>query len=279
MVELLRDDGFWLAFAVATIGVGVSVVSARGGWMAIAAPTVAVAASLLALASEPGLSIGLALGVVLVAGAGLLEEHTGGRGAQVAVLVAGALLVAGAAEGSALWMWVAGFVAVLVGAPCASVVDRRAPRLIPVLLLLSTIGIYVCVPDTEVPLVLLGAALPVALLALNRRARSSASTGAFVALMVAGAVVGGVGRPGAVVGGLACVGVLVLVPLAGWRARTPADIVVLIVTHGLLVLWVARVAGFRDSAVAAALLCVPAFAIAWSVLFATTRLRARSAGQ
>ena len=136
-----------------------------------------------------------------------------------------------------------------------------------------------CLPDTEVPLVLLGAAVPVAFLALDGRASSSASTGAFAALMVAAALVGGVGRPGAVVGGLACLGVLVLAPLAGWRARTRPDIVTLVLTHAILVLWVARVAGFRDSALTAALLCAPALAIAWGVLFVTTRLGARSAIQ
>jgi hypothetical protein len=277
--DVLHDDGFWLAFVVASVVAALTLPLARSASVRLGFAAVVVVAAFVALAVDYDLWPRLAIGVLLVGAAGLVRDDVEGCLLPGALLVLGAASVASAPPGVALWMRCAAFITIAVAVPCASVVDRRAPRLLPLVAAITVVGVYVCVPDTELPLVLVGAVLPATLLALDPDTRASAWTGAVVALVVAEVLVGGEGRPGAIIGGLACVGVLLLAPLAAWRPHATRDGLVLLITHAVFVLWAARVAGFRDSAWIAALLCAPAAAIAWGVLFVTARLGARSASQ
>lgn len=178
--------------------------------------------------------------------------------------------------------------AVVAGALLADF-DRRWRRhgLAPLLLAISAAGIYATVPDVEAPLVVLGASLPMALLgwpgplapaglpapwrrpAAPRVAGAAApaippSVGVVGAVAVAGLLAwtvaaGGAGRPGSVVGGLLCLGVLVVEPLArlldprrrSALARGPVAWTAL-GAHLVLVAVAARVVG-RAGTVAAAL--------------------------
>ena len=79
------------------------------------------------------------------------------------------------------------------------------------------------------------------------------------------------------IGGVACLGVLLLVPLVRWRPSPRAAVVVLVVVQCALVAYASRVAGFEDSAWTALALCIPAFAIA-GVTLAETARRARASG-
>jgi hypothetical protein len=104
-------------------------------------------------------------------------------------------------------------------------------------LAVTAAGIWATVPDVEAALVLLGAALPMALLGwplfLARRAptRPPPAFGVAGSLAVAGVLVwavasGGTGRPGSLVGGLACLGLLAVEPVARGldpRRRSPLD--------------------------------------------------------
>jgi hypothetical protein len=111
----------------------------------------------------------------------------------------------------------------VVGATLLSDFDSRWCRrgLGPVLLAVSMLGIYATVPDTEQALVLLGLALP---LALTFWPWPVASLGVAGSLATTGLVVwtisaGGAGRTSSIIGGLACLGVLVLEPITrGLRA-------------------------------------------------------------
>jgi hypothetical protein len=151
--------------------------------------------------------------------------------------------------------------------------DRRwrAHGLAPPLLAVTAAGIYATVPDVEAALVVLGATLPVALLGWPgrwRRGTAAAaspppSLGVVGALAVAGLLAwtvaaGGAGRPGSVVGGSLCLGVLAVEPLArlveprrrSALLRGPVGLTAL-GAHLVLVAVAARVVGRAETVVAA----------------------------
>ena len=147
----------------------------------------------------------------------------------------------------------------------------------PALLFAAAGGIYATVPDTEQALVLLGAALPLAVLGWPMR---WGRLGALGAPLVGGLLVwvvatGGVGRAGSVVGGLACAGLLLCDPLAravaggsaldrlarNWRGG-----LLLVVAQAGVALIASRVAGLQDSALGALLYAGPLLAAVTALL-------------
>jgi hypothetical protein len=197
----------------------------------------------------------LAVGLLLGAAAALLclaawaWRH---RRPGVPTPVAGLALAAAGATGIAVsgvpatlaLPWPGVVLAVAVTGALLADFDRRWRRhgLALPLLAVSAAGIYATVPDVEAAVVVLGAALPMALLgwpgplappwpagttgpAHGGGATPAApgqpppSLGVAGALATAGLLVwtvasGGVGRPGSVVGGLGCLGVLAVEPVA-----------------------------------------------------------------
>jgi hypothetical protein len=117
--------------------------------------------------------------------------------------------------------------------------DRRWRELglLPALLAVTAAGIWATVPDVEAALVVLGATLPLTLLGrpgpLAGRAAGPgpAAFGVAGSAAVAGVLVwtvasGGAARPGSLVGGLACLGLLAVEPavrLLDPRRRSPLD--------------------------------------------------------
>jgi hypothetical protein len=175
--------------------------------------------------------------------------------------------------------WIA-VVAGVAGALLAGFDRRwRGHGLAPLLLAVSAVGVYATVPDVEWALVVVGAALPLTLLGWpgplapgglrgpRRRdgpAQPPPSLGvagslAAAALLAWTVAAGGAGRPGSVVGGLACLGVLAVEPLARLldpRHRSalarPRVAWTALAAHLVLVAVAARVVG-RTETVAAAL--------------------------
>ena len=279
MRTLLDAEGFRVAFAVGLVGV-VAVVGVRlTGPARVGASIVALVALLAGLRAEDALSLRLVIAVLLLAAAGA-ASRVWWRPVHMFLLTPGALVLASIPDGIDWWVRVLIFAVTVVGAPLATSVEARAPRLVPLLLLMSAAGVYVCVPDTEIAAALLGATAVPALMALDPRlpARVGA-TAAMTGLLVYVAAIEGHGRPGAVVGGMACLGMLALAPLSRWRRAplAPSNIVAVTVVHIALVLFVARVAGFRESAWAAAGLSGLAFVVAWLVLAIAIRGRRPSA--
>jgi hypothetical protein len=141
------------------------------------------------------------------------------------------------------------------------------------------------VPDTEQALVALGAALPVALvgwpwpLASLGRAGAYAAAGALLWVVAAG----GGGRGSAVVGGVACLGLLAVEPLARlldaghesvleWRSagrRSAAAVLI----HVGLVLVAARVAGLRSTVASAVTIALAELCAAILLAVAATTVR------
>jgi hypothetical protein len=279
MTTILRDQGFWIATGVAlavVVALGAARVLSSRWWGGTG--TVTTIGALAGAAAIVRLPAELVVGVALLAGAGLAAARWSWGIGTVAV-VPGAVLVAAAvgetAPASPEW------VRIVVGAAagCTALAcrdfDATWPRLTGTCLAVTAVGVYATVPDTETARALVGAAGVSALLGLAPGLRPSPAWSSASAGLIAWNVgVGGWPRPGAVVGGVACAGLLALGPLLRW-ARTPSTVIVLV--HVGLVALVARAAGLREGALAAALITAVSYAGASLVLAGTGRSRARRA--
>jgi hypothetical protein len=167
----------------------------------------------------------------------------------------------------------------LVGGVLVATFDRvLGPRgVAPVLLAVTMLGIYLTTPDTEHSAILLGAALPIALLSLPWPLASLGVGGSFaaVALVAWDVAVDGAGRDGAVVGGIACLGMLVVEPVVRWAAQgrsiPPAPVplryaATVVALHLGVVAVCSRVGGLRSSALEAFVVCTLAYAAAAAAL-------------
>jgi hypothetical protein len=273
--SVLGDDGFRLALVLSTIGVCVVVVVANRLATNIGFAIVVLVAAAVALRVEYHVVLRLPLALLALGFAGRPVTEPRDRLVRFALLVVGALLLVSTLPGVAGWMRVVAFAGAIASVPLGAALDARVPRFLPLLLFATAVGIYACAPDTETPKVLLGAIGPTMFLAIDPDTRGGSPTGAVLALVVWSAVLGGHGRPGAVIGSLACFGVLLLLPFVRPRRDTLPAVVTLLVVQAALVVWVSRVAGLRQSALLALVLAIPAFALAYLALW----FAAGSAGQ
>jgi hypothetical protein len=124
----------------------------------------------------------------------------------------------------------------------------------------SVVGVYFTVPDTERALVLLGASLPLVLLGWPVALASLGTVGAYPAVGALAWISAyeGVGRRSAIVGGIACLGLFVIEPLArllNGGKKTFFDaipdrwwvVIPIAATHLALVFIASRVAGVRTN--------------------------------
>jgi hypothetical protein len=179
-----------------------------------------------AVALPPGLVEGLAAlaGAGLVAGVLPRPEIAG-----IVLAVPGAWVVASRGDLMDVgWVPVLVAAAAVLGGALVADFDRRWRRtgFAPVLLAVAAVGVYYSVPDTEQASVLLGAALPVAALGGPLALAGLGSAGAYAAtgLVAWTAATGGLARPSSIVGGIACLGLLIAEPLARALAPTGASL-------------------------------------------------------
>lgn len=260
------------------------------GWRLRRTEPLPVAGILFAVATIAGIgeAFGLPLrlwqGVTILGAAGLVRRYSRWGGFLSSfVAIPGAWLVAHG-TGIALPGWVPwfGFAAIVLLALLVSRADELLGRIAlgPVLLALSVVGIFFAVPDTEEALVLLGACLPMTLVGWPARLASLGSAGshAMVGLAVWTIMRGGYGRPGSMIGAVAGLGLLIVIPLV-WRVRGPdagagigripvGGVVLIAATQLLLVFVASRVVAVPESPLtsglmAAALLLVAAAATRW----------------
>jgi hypothetical protein len=238
-----------------------------------------------------GLAFGAAALVVGVAAWGWGRARRGGVAATLAGLApaaagAGALAAAGvhpAGRELGLAPAVAVAATVVAGVLLADFDRRRRDGLALSLWAVTVAGVWATVPDVEAAVVALGAALPPALLGwpgpLARGglvALGPAGSLASAALLVWVVATDGAARPGSMVGGLACLGVLAVEPLArrlaghgpGGRPLPPLP---LATAHLALVAVAARVVGRRETVAEALPLAVAALAVALAVAVVTLR--------
>jgi hypothetical protein len=150
------------------------------------------------------------------------------------------------------------------------------------LLCVSAVAVYFTVPDTELPLVMVGCAVPLALLSFPQPLRRLGPSGAAAAMGVYAwvAVIGGRGRPGSAVAAIAALGLLIAEPVARLipssteslikrdhhrpRGRSDAWIIVAVVAalaQLALGVFCATVAGRETDTALAILITVPAFVV------------------
>ncbi len=132
----------------------------------------------------------------------------------------------------------------------------------PILMAVSIFGMYVTIPETAQILPVMVVSIPICLMGgpLRLARLGSAGSAATVVLLAAIVAEGGQTRAASIVGGLASLGVLALVPVAralagraepppgSWRSPWTVQFVAL---HVLVVLVASRVAGLRETLVAA----------------------------
>ena len=230
------------------------------------------------------ISVVLAVLMLWSAGAlaGRLEDHRALAGSLLA-LPGGIVLVAGTPDvpGWAGALLVLGPAA--AGSLAADLDDRHgALGIAPLAFALALVGMYFTVPDTELARSALGAAAPVVLLAwpftLARLGRGSAYAATGVFLWIA--AIDGAARPGSIVGAAACLGVLLAEPVGRMLAgRDGAEVgvgatpAVIIGVQLVVVFLCSRVAGFRASGSAAALLAGVVLGAAVAVFTSLARTR------
>lgn len=188
----------------------------------------------------------------------------------IALAVGTQALIPGQAGGRSSSAWVVPVViaVVVVGGTLVGCFDSRwrSRGFGPILLALTLVGVYLTVPETKRTLVLMGAAVVIALTAWPVPLASVGWAGSLAAtgLVVSMTVLDGLDRPSSIVGAVACLGLLIVEPMAralvGGR-QSPLDalptswwsVPVVAAAHLAIVLVASRVAGLRVDVNSAAL--------------------------
>jgi hypothetical protein len=243
----------------------------------------------------PG-ALWLGTGALVVAGVIAAQLASPAVAGAVLALPGGVLLASALPGDPPAWAVLLVVVGPAVAGATTADLDTRLARsgTGSLLFLVALGGAYATLPDTELVLLALGAGLCVTLLAWPITLARFGPGGAYGAtgLFLWIAVVEGVGRPGSTVGAAACLGVLVAEPLGRFvarqrpapatsRRRTPVTgsvALVLVLAQCALAFYFARVAGFEQLAVNAAVLALPVavFAVAAAVSFTRERERRRA---
>jgi hypothetical protein len=213
-------------------------------------------------------------GLLAVAAANELASHTPNPKIIGCLLVApGAYVVATSTDFAGPgWVVPLVVVAITFGAPSAADLDQRGARLGvgPVMWLVTVVGVYATVPDTELIRPLVGVAMPLALCGWPLRVArlGAAGTAAGIALLMWVGAAEGYGRPGSIVGAAGALGLFLVEPVGRALLRrrvvpwsrvlsTRTFVVVFLAAHVLLVAWATRVAGFQDDGGPALALLLP----------------------
>lgn len=263
------------AGAVAALVVGVVALVARGSGRPGPVPLgglAVVVAGLWAISSVRPLPVGVAVAVAGVGLIGLLPIARRSPSIHAALAVPFAISLAVDASETA-WIRAAVVAGASLGAAVVAATDSR-PRwsdLTPALYALSVAGAFAAVPETEEVAALLGAAVAVAALGwpIGMASLGRAGAAGATALLVWVVAVGGRGRPPSIVGGLACLGLLVAVPAGEWlrrrwsrRPRDRRSAIACLLVHAVVVVVASRGAGIRDEMDLAVLLSLAAATIA-----------------
>lgn len=190
------------------------------------------------------------------------------------------LAVGPAVPGAPGWAPLLAAAVVVGGGVAIAETDRRLRPIGATLpLFAATVGgAYSTLPDTEHVLVLLGVALPFAAVAVPRawEAVGTIGAGAITTWFAWVVWIDGRGRPGAMVGAVAALAILVAEPIArripGLPARLarqvprrvppPVVLATLVAIQSVLALVAGRIAGFEESPLTALLLAIPVLLVA-----------------
>jgi hypothetical protein len=155
------------------------------------------------------------LGVIL-AGVLVVRLTKAPRWAQIPAATPGAVWLAAALPTELTWVKVLTAIVIVGGGFLSNDFEKRHERmgLGVIFFTLATFGAFAAVPDTEQALIIMGAMLPLTLLAWPIVAASLGAEGSFVAIAMFMWVVvaGGAGRSSSIIGSAACLGLLLLEP-------------------------------------------------------------------
>ena len=215
-----------------------------------------------------GLPGGLGTGLFLLASAGFAAEFLRARRSIGAVLaVAGAWVIAtDTALPAILWIRVAIAATTVLGGILLADLDRRwrnSALAVP-LVVVAVAGVFGAVPETTQAAVLLASAAPLTLLARPWPVASIGAPWAFatVGLIAWTAAAGGIARPPSIIGGLGCLGLIIVEPLV--RTLDPIGEGTLDVLPARL-----RIVGAIAAQVTLACICARVAARSSSVVLAT----------
>lgn len=289
VLDALASDEFQIGLVLGAVSLLAILVVARLRHASSRSP-VPIAGLLLAgggayaISRSSSLPISVAVGLALLAATGFVPGSSPLAWALRAVLLfGGAAVLAASSPDVPEWIPIAVVASATVGGVAAADFDRRFADtgLGPVLFAISVCGVYGTVPETQEALALVGIATPLALGGWPRaRARlGGAGALASVGLISWVAATGGSQRPSAVIGALACLGLLAVEPVARKvmipsADRSPPKSGVLAL-HLAIVLLASRVAGLRSSS-AAALAIASATLVGAGLVMAWWMLQARS---
>ncbi len=284
MIDVLTAPELWAGMGaglVALVVLGVASVRPFVRWagpVAAALGGMVPAAAALVAATTPR-SVWIAVGVLAVFGAVAAftpAVATVALAAPGAVMLAVGTMFAGPRVQPPGWLEAVVAVAVTIGATVVLRTDLRVPATAMAALALG--GLVLGVPDTEIPLAAFGAYFPVALIGAVFLLRPGPPPPALTALGGAGsfafagifgwaAATGGVGRPASILGGLACVGLLAGIPLAGALGRRCVLSIATLVVQLVLVVLAARTAARQSSIVAAVVIGVAVLMVSTAVVW------------
>lgn len=258
--------GLGVGFVALLVGVVVGVLWRRR-WArpAPVAGLVLAPAALVALVDVGRPVDGLMTGLVVLVVAGLVVDgYPPARPALPVLALPGAWLLASTVEVSQGWAPVAVGATIVAGGALVACFDDhdRIMALGPGLMTISLAGVFVTVPETAEALPVLGVALPLVLLGWPLRLARLGAGGSLAAtgLLAWEVAQGGTFRDSAVVGGLACLGLLVALPVGrllahlvdgndrrrGWTLLPTATAMAVGGAHLTVVALVSRVAGLQD---------------------------------
>jgi hypothetical protein len=174
----------------------------------------------------------------------------------------------------------------LVGVPLlAACFPRWAARMALPLLAVTSVGVYLTVPDTERVRVVMALMLIVAVVGFAANIEPNRFVVAAIAfVIIAVAILDSGGRGAAIARAAGCFGVLLAAPIAHWLPRLqptndardahderrPA-VVTLVIVHCLVVGWASRALIRQTSVGLVVLACGAALVLATGILFATGR--------
>ncbi|HSH59760.1 MAG TPA: hypothetical protein VK988_09010 [Acidimicrobiales bacterium] len=204
----------------------------------------------------PGLVGGL---IVLGAAGGVVDLKPKSRPFLPVLALPGTWMIATSIEVDQSWVALAVGAAVAAGGALVVDFDHRWSQrpLAPSMICISLVGVFLTVPETKEALPIVGAALPLALIGWPTNLASLGAGGSLTAtgLLAWTTAQGGTFRAASIVGGLACLGMLVAEPLGRLvqrnrsRRRLPRSTGVLlgvVAVHLMVVFVAARVAGLGD---------------------------------
>lgn len=275
-IDLAESDAFWLGLLLGGGGVlAGGLVAAL--WRKVPQPPIGgflfSAAALVVLWSEFDVPLEVVVGAVVITGGVSLGTELWDRALGA---LPGAFIIVYLGDAGSGMAAVVILMAIAAGA--ALVVDfdaefRHTAIGLP-LLAGSVVGLLMTVPDTERAFAVVGVALPLILLGWPKPI-VSLGPGAAAAAGVIGwiAAYAGNGRPGAAIGAVASLGLMLGEPigrrLAGSHPSAllrlasagPLRSLVVVAIHGVLVFGVARIAGLQEGAIPAMALALPFIAV------------------